>query len=132
MKTMRNSFGVLKVFALAALVGVGVPCVLAETDAGETPVMAEVTITRVQQRYPWNAKADIAYTLAHAQNIRRIDFKLTDSTTGETFLKRVDYADAPDLFTDGEHVFTWDLKDLPKQLLIPNAEVSVSIFRLAN
>lgn len=125
---MRNSFGVLKVFALAALVWVGVPCVLAETNAGETPVMAEVTITRVQQRYPWNAKADIAYTLAHAQNIRRIDFMLTDSTTGETFLKRVDYADAPDLFTDGEHVFTWNLKDLPHEIKVDDATVSMTIY----
>lgn len=128
MKTMRNSFGVLKVFALAALVGVGVPCVLAETDAGETPVMAEVTITRVQQRYPWNAKADIAYTLAHAQNIRRIDFKLTDSTTGETFVKRIDYAVAPDLFTDGAHVFTWNLKDLPHEIKVDDATVSMTIY----
>lgn len=118
----------LKVIALAVLVSVAVPCAMAEARMGATPSAKVVSITSVSQRYPWNAKTDIAYRLMNAQNARRIVFELTDTTTGEKFSKRVDSHEAPALFTEGNHIFTWNLKDLPRTLKVSGAKVSVSVF----
>ena len=118
--TKSRFFGALCVVAFAAMASLAL--------AGEPSVSVE----RVQQRYPWNAKTDIAFPLTESANIVRLVFTLTDPSTSESWTKTINRPEAPTLFTDGQHVYTWDLKDLPKQLLIPNAEVSVSIFRLAN
>lgn len=76
--------------------------------AATVATAASITIDRVAQRWPWNNKVDIYYTVRGAQNVAgstfaRIEFTANIGGTATTIDGNAIGASA----SDGEHVATW-------------------------
>ena len=94
--------------SIVGLLGLFVSCTL----LGATPTISGVT---AQQRYPWNGKMDISYTVSgdvasHCQNyglIPSLKVTATDKVANKTYTATKLSGDTA--LTDGTHKLVWDL-----------------------
>ena len=68
-------------------------------------IAAEVTITKVQQRYPWNGLVDIEYSVSEKSNCS-LGLKIVDNYTGKGYKGRT--FDKVPPTTVGLHKITWN------------------------
>lgn len=87
-----------------------------------------ITITRVQQRYPWNGKVDFAYTLANLEGAS--DFKLVTSVTANGQTKAVTNA-LDSAVTSGDYTGVVDCEALFGELIDPNASLTLKLLYTA-
>ena len=78
------------------------------------PVMAATyTIDSVQQRYPWNGKVDVTYTVSGGETLNPsqawLTLEVTDRKTGETF--RAQSLGGPLPSASGQHHVVWNAAD---------------------
>ena len=100
-----------------------------------TPSLATPTITGVtaQQRYPWNGKVDITYTLSGADDIPAsvpegviavLQVTATDQETGTSYADTSLSGDTS--LADGTHTLVWDMDAQGVSLKSTNVVFSVS------
>ena len=108
-------------FGLLALVGL---------SALATPIITNVT---AQQRYPWNGKVDISYTMSGASDIpasvpeglvAELKVTATDGESGQTYTASSLSGDTA--LTDGTHSIVWDMAAQGLAFVSTNVVFSVS------
>lgn len=106
---------------MVSLVGLGLFGSLLAADPS-------ITITRVQQRYPWNGKVDFAYTLADLEGAS--DFKLVTSVTAKGQTKAVTNV-LDSAVTSGDYTGVVDCEALFGELIDPNASLTLKLLYTA-
>ncbi len=108
---------------------ISVATILLAASSSAAPAITDVS---AQQRYPWNGKVDISYTVsgdiaatASAQGgIPFLKVTATDDTTGTTYVATS--LDGDTALTDGTHSIVWDMEAQGLTFVSSNVVFSVS------
>ena len=100
--------------SLVAALTVSVSATLANADGGALDDGVNLTVNRVQQRYPWNGLVDIDYTIVVEPGVTlgpddNLEVQMIDESVSPAVTNRaVRFLQAPLPMTAGTHRITWD------------------------